>query len=79
MSPIDPTHAGAVNFLTERLVEALAGRAIIQVQNPIGLGSHSSRISVYCDSGMTGIAAKLRSPKMCYWLSTSLIHHCTTT
>jgi len=34
MSPIDPWHAGTVNFLGNHLATGLAGRAIVRVQNP---------------------------------------------
>jgi len=41
MSPIDPWHAGVVNRLNERFVVALAGRAVVHVQNPTGLDRYS--------------------------------------
>jgi Uma2 family endonuclease len=34
MSPIDPWHAGVVNWLNHRFVTGLGGRAVIHVQNP---------------------------------------------
>jgi Uma2 family endonuclease len=34
MSPIDPWHAGVVNWLTHRFITGLGGRAIVPVQNP---------------------------------------------
>lgn len=34
MAPIDPWHAGIVNWLNHRFVTALSGRAIVPVQNP---------------------------------------------
>jgi Uma2 family endonuclease len=34
MSPIDPWHAGVVNWLTHRFITGLSGRAIVPVQNP---------------------------------------------
>ena len=34
MSPIDPWHAGVVNWLTHRFVTGLGGRAVVHVQNP---------------------------------------------
>lgn len=42
MPPIGPPHAGTVNQLTSILVGAAGVRAIVQVQNPIVLGSHSA-------------------------------------
>lgn len=42
MSPIGDRHIAAVNFLNDRLGEALRGRALIQVQSPIRLGPHSA-------------------------------------
>lgn len=41
MSPIGPRHALAVDALNELLVTAVAGRAGVRVQNPIGLGGWS--------------------------------------
>jgi Uma2 family endonuclease len=41
MSPIGSRHADCVNRLTERLVLALAGRAIVSVQNPVILDERS--------------------------------------
>jgi len=41
MSLINPPHLGVVNLLTERLLETFSGSAIVQVQNPVGMGSHS--------------------------------------
>jgi len=34
MSPIDPWHAGVVNWLTHRLVTGLGKRSVVHVQNP---------------------------------------------
>ena len=34
MSPIDPWHAGVVNWLNHRFVTGLGGRAVVHVQNP---------------------------------------------
>jgi Uma2 family endonuclease len=34
MSPIDPWHAGIVNWLNYRFVSGLGGRAVVHVQNP---------------------------------------------
>lgn len=41
MTPIGHRHAAAVNFLNDRLGEALRGRALVQVQNPVRLGPHN--------------------------------------
>jgi Uma2 family endonuclease len=41
MSPIGSRHAACVNRLNLLLVEALHGRAIVAVQNPVRLGAHS--------------------------------------
>ena len=41
MSPIGPRHALAVDTLNEWLVPAVAGRAVVRVQNPIELDSLS--------------------------------------
>jgi Uma2 family endonuclease len=41
MSPIGPRHALAVDALTELLVPAVVGRAVVRVQNPIELDSGS--------------------------------------
>ena len=41
MTPVDPWHAGVVDWLTERFVLALGGRAVVRVQNPIGLDDRS--------------------------------------
>ena len=41
MSPIGPRHALAVDALTELLVLAAAGRAVVRVQNPIVLDDNS--------------------------------------
>ena len=40
MTPIDPTHAGIVDDLTELLVTRLPGKAKVRIQNPIRLGRH---------------------------------------
>lgn len=34
MSPIDPWHAGVVNWLTHRVITGLGTRAVVHVQNP---------------------------------------------
>lgn len=41
MAPIGSAHAGVVGLLTNRLVPAVAGQAIANVQNPVVLGDHS--------------------------------------
>ncbi|MCO6439740.1 MAG: Uma2 family endonuclease [Nitrococcus mobilis] len=41
MAPIGSAHAGVVGLLTNRLVPAVAGQAIVNVQNPVVLGEHS--------------------------------------
>lgn len=41
MSPIGPRHASCVDRLTLLLIQALAGQAIVRVQNPIHLGEFS--------------------------------------
>lgn len=41
MAPIGSRHARSVNLLTEWLVTALAGRAMVQVQNPVTLDDFS--------------------------------------
>jgi Uma2 family endonuclease len=41
MAPIGSGHAGTVNALTQLLVTAVAGRAIVAVQNPVRLGGYS--------------------------------------
>jgi Uma2 family endonuclease len=41
MSPIDPWHAGVVDFLTNHFAVGLAGRAIVRVQNPTELDPRS--------------------------------------
>ncbi|EAR21580.1 Uma2 family endonuclease [Nitrococcus mobilis] len=41
MAPIGSAHAGIVALLNNRLVPAMAGQAIINVQNPVVLGEHS--------------------------------------
>ena len=41
MTPVDPWHAGVVDWLNERFVRALADRAVVRVQNPIGLDDRS--------------------------------------
>ena len=41
MSPIDPWHAGVVDFLGNYLAVGLAGRAIVRVQNPTELDPRS--------------------------------------
>lgn len=41
MSPIGRRHAGCVNRLTELFSRRLAGKVIVQVQNPVVLDAHS--------------------------------------
>lgn len=41
MSPIGPWHAGVVNRLNHRFVTGLGDRAVVHVQNPTGLDTHS--------------------------------------
>jgi len=41
MTPIGHRHAAVVDFLNDRLGEALRGRALARVQSPIRLGAHS--------------------------------------
>ena len=41
MPPIGPLHSGKTNRLTLLLVQAIGGKAIVSVQNPIILGEHS--------------------------------------
>ena len=41
MSPIDPWHAGIVNRLNRWFVTGLGERAVVHVQNPVGLDSRS--------------------------------------
>jgi Uma2 family endonuclease len=41
MSPIDPWHAGVVNRLTHWFVTGLGERAVVHVQNPVGLDARS--------------------------------------
>jgi Uma2 family endonuclease len=41
MSPIGSPHAGTVNALTQLLVTAVGGRAIVAVQNPVRLDDRS--------------------------------------
>ncbi len=41
MTPIGHDHAGCVNALTGLLAKLSAGRAVVSVQNPIALGTHS--------------------------------------
>lgn len=41
MPPIGSEHAGSVNRLTEDLVLAFAGKAIVSVQNPVRIRPHS--------------------------------------
>ena len=41
MSPIDPWHSGVVNRLTHRFVTGVGERAVVHVQNPVGLDSRS--------------------------------------
>lgn len=41
MSPIGPWHAGVVNFLTHRFAITLGDRAVVHVQNPVGLDPQS--------------------------------------
>lgn len=41
MAPIGPAHAGIVDQLTQLLLQAVAGTAIVRVQNPIELSDDS--------------------------------------
>jgi Uma2 family endonuclease len=41
MSPIGPWHSGVVNRLTRAFVTGLGDRAVVHVQNPVGLDPHS--------------------------------------
>jgi Uma2 family endonuclease len=41
MSPVDPWHSGVVDRLTHRFVTALGDRAVVHVQNPVGLDPRS--------------------------------------
>jgi hypothetical protein len=41
LSPIGPWHSGVVDWLVERFVTGLAGRAIVRAQNPTGLDLYS--------------------------------------
>jgi hypothetical protein len=41
MSPIGPWHAGVVNRLNHRFAAGLGGRAVVHVQNPVGLDARS--------------------------------------
>ena len=41
MTPIDPWHAGVVNWLTHRFVAVLGDRAVVHVQNPVDLDPRS--------------------------------------
>lgn len=41
MSPIDPWHAGIVDWLADRFFGGLRGRAIVRVQNPTTVDRHS--------------------------------------
>jgi len=41
MTPVDPWHAGVVNWLTYRFVTVLGDRAVVHVQNPVGLDPRS--------------------------------------
>jgi Uma2 family endonuclease len=41
MSPIDPWHSGVVNRLNHRFVTGLGDRAVVHVQNPVGLDARS--------------------------------------
>ena len=41
MTPIGPEHAGTVDRLNQRLIQALAGRAIVRVQSPIRVDDRS--------------------------------------
>src|SRR5712691_5567382 len=41
MSPIDPWHAGIVDWLVDRFVTGLDGRAIVRAQNPTIVDRHS--------------------------------------
>jgi Uma2 family endonuclease len=42
MSPIGDRHVACVDFLNDRLGEALRGRALVRVQSPVRLGPHSA-------------------------------------
>ena len=41
MTPIGPTHGGTVNYLSNRLKEAVGSEVIVSVQNPVELNVHS--------------------------------------
>jgi Uma2 family endonuclease len=41
MTPIGPWHAGVVNRLTRAFVTGVGDRAVVHVQNPVGLDRHS--------------------------------------
>jgi Uma2 family endonuclease len=41
MSPIGSGHSGTVNALVDMLFRAVAGRAVVAVQNPVRLSDHS--------------------------------------
>lgn len=41
MTPIGPTHGGTVNYLSNRLKEAVGSEVIVSVQNPLELNEHS--------------------------------------
>jgi len=43
MPPIGPLHASCVDDLNEMLVQQLAGKAKVRVQNPVHLTAHSER------------------------------------
>src|SRR5919198_2406401 len=42
MTPIGDRHISAVDFLTDRLGEALRARALVRVQSPVRLGPHTA-------------------------------------
>ena len=42
MSPIGDRHVACVDFLNDRLGDALRGRALVRVQSPVRLGPHSA-------------------------------------
>jgi Uma2 family endonuclease len=44
MSPIGSRHAGCVNRLTSMLVHAVGDRAVVAVQNPVGLDDRSEPV-----------------------------------
>ena len=41
MTPVDPWHSGVVNWLNHRFVTVLGDRAVVHVQNPVGLDPRS--------------------------------------